>query len=166
MWRIHISVCTEGLTDRLINQQRSINIICQTFGADRGWFPHFSLPLNVFYLLMRFYLLIFWLCGVSALAQTTDTLFVIVRHIQLLGNQKTNDRIILRELDIHEGDTLRKADLAERLEKDRRKVFNTNLFLSVTLSLTNQTSQKADLQVEVKVVKTIKGKWFISTKCL
>ena len=99
---------------------------------------------------MRFYLLIFWLCGVSALAQTTDTSFVVVQHIQLLGNQKTDDRIILRELDIHEGDTLRKADLAERLEKDRRKVFNTNLFLSVKLSLTNQTTQTADLQVEIK----------------
>ncbi|MFN8354922.1 MAG: BamA/TamA family outer membrane protein [Spirosomataceae bacterium] len=104
---------------------------------------------------MRFYLLFFWLLAVTAAAQTSDSSFVVIQHIQLVGNHQTKSSIILRELDLHEGDTLRIAEAEERLEKDRRKVFNTNLFLSVKLSLTNQVAQTADLQVEVK------EQWFI-----
>ena len=62
---------------------------------------------------------------------TTD--FVIVEDIQVMGNQKTKEHIILRELDIHQGTVLYKARLDSILLRNQNNVFNTNLFITVEL---------------------------------
>ena len=56
---------------------------------------------------------------------------VTVEKIILIGNTKTKDRIILRELEVEQGQTYLQAELDEILKKDRNKVFNTNLFVTV-----------------------------------
>ncbi|OZI07789.1 hypothetical protein BWI93_12535 [Siphonobacter sp. BAB-5385] len=46
-----------------------------------------------------------------------DSNYVVVREIRLVGNRRTKDYIIRRELDFREGDTLSLQMLPERLEK-------------------------------------------------
>lgn len=83
-------------------------------------------------------------------AQRSDSSFVVVGQVVVKGNKLTKEGIILRELDLHPGDTLRLADAPERLEKERRKVFNTNLFLSVTLELEYLPERRANVLVGVR----------------
>lgn len=62
---------------------------------------------------------------------TTD--FVIIEDIQIIGNRRTKEHIILRELDIHEGTVLYESRLDSILERNRNNVFNTDLFITVEL---------------------------------
>jgi outer membrane protein assembly factor BamA len=54
-----------------------------------------------------------------------------VGPIIFAGNAVTKERILRAELDFHEGDTLDVADLPTRLEANRRRLFNLQLFHAV-----------------------------------
>ena len=56
-----------------------------------------------------------------------------VGTIIFAGNAVTKDRILRAELDFHEGDTLTLADLPARLETNRRRLFNLQLFHAVVV---------------------------------
>ena len=56
-----------------------------------------------------------------------------IGNIYLLGNKKTQDEIILRELDFAQGDKLTIAKLSEKLQLDQQKITNTRLFVTVEL---------------------------------
>ena len=56
-----------------------------------------------------------------------------VSVILFTGNAVTKERILRAELDIHEGDTLALADLPTRLEANRRRLFNLQLFHAVVV---------------------------------
>ncbi|MCP4520323.1 MAG: BamA/TamA family outer membrane protein [Cytophagales bacterium] len=81
----------------------------------------------------------------------------VVENITLVGNKKTKDKIILRELDIHEGDTILWTRQKEVEERNRNKVFNTQLFVESTIKLTPypNDSTKCDLVIQVK------ERWYI-----
>jgi outer membrane protein assembly factor BamA len=79
-----------------------------------------------------------------------DTGYVVVQSIRFAGNVKTKERILSRELDFRAGDTLRQADLAERLELNRRKVFNTNLFVTVEATARPVGPQAVDVEFNLK----------------
>lgn len=79
---------------------------------------------------------------------------VIVNEIILVGNHKTNESIILRELDFRIGDTLLNNNLNKRLELNRRKIMNTNLFVKVDLQTTSSNGQ---LQIQIN----LQEQWFI-----
>ncbi|PJJ74949.1 surface antigen-like protein [Thermoflavifilum aggregans] len=74
---------------------------------------------------------------------------VIIRHIDISGNKKTNDAIILRELAIHPGDTLPWKQAPALLEEARQRVINTSLFLSVNVYFKNWHAQQVDIGVDV-----------------
>lgn len=74
---------------------------------------------------------------------------VIVNTIVVEGNQKTKEYIILRELDIVSGDTLDLTKKEELLVKNRNKIFNTNLFNTVELSIQNIENQRVFLLISV-----------------
>ncbi|WP_273214120.1 BamA/TamA family outer membrane protein [Runella zeae] len=77
---------------------------------------------------------LFHACWMSVWGGTPDTTQkVVVRQVQLIGNFRTKERIIRREMDVKGGDTLTVFKLDSLLEYDRRKILNTNLFLSVEL---------------------------------
>lgn len=59
-----------------------------------------------------------------------------IGQILFVGNEVTKERVLRAELDIHEGDTLAAADVARRLERNRRRLFNLQLFNQVHLQLT------------------------------
>ena len=54
-----------------------------------------------------------------------------IDSIHFVGNEKTRENILRRELDFHEKDSLSIQDLNERIEYNRRKLMNTNLFIWV-----------------------------------
>jgi outer membrane protein assembly factor BamA len=56
-----------------------------------------------------------------------------VGTILFLGNSVTKERILRVELDFHEGDTLALADLPARLEANRSRLFNLQLFHAVVV---------------------------------
>jgi outer membrane protein assembly factor BamA len=54
-----------------------------------------------------------------------------VRAILFAGNHRTVERALRAELSFHEGDSLDVADLAARLEVNRRRIYNLQLFHAV-----------------------------------
>ncbi len=58
---------------------------------------------------------------------------VFVGRILFAGNAITKERILRAELDFTEGDTLALADLPARLEANRRRLFNLQLFHAVVV---------------------------------
>jgi len=85
----------------------------------------------------------------NLLLQDADSMLVI-KKINIFGNNQTKTPIILRELDLVEGDSIKKLDLDKRLDLNRRKLINTNLFVTV----------------EIKTVQTIDNQIIIDLKLL
>jgi outer membrane protein assembly factor BamA len=56
-----------------------------------------------------------------------------IGSILFVGNAVTKERVLRAELDFHEGDTLTTATLARRLEFNRRRLFNLQLFHQVLM---------------------------------
>jgi outer membrane protein assembly factor BamA len=83
--------------------------------------------------------------NLSAVANTVidSTQRVVIRSVSLIGNYKTKDRIILREMTLHTGDTVRLSDLPDRLTWDRRNINNTVLFVTVDIKTTLVTADSS-----------------------
>ncbi len=85
--------------------------------------------------------------------QSTDTLqtipiaWVVIQEIELIGNKQTRPQIINRELTIHVGDTLLLVSADSLLERNRNNVFNTNLFVSVSIDLVHTAPREANLKI-------------------
>ncbi|MFT4032660.1 MAG: BamA/TamA family outer membrane protein [Siphonobacter sp.] len=79
-----------------------------------------------------------------------DSGYVIVQEVRFVGNHQTKEFILRRELDFKEGDTLRTAFIQERIEKNRRKVFNTNLFVTVDTQVKMQDERQAIVEFDLR----------------
>lgn len=86
---------------------------------------------------------------------------VIVRSVTLNGNFRTRDRIVLREMTLHVGDTVRLVDLPGRVAWDQRNISNTNLF--VTVDVATQQSVPADSTQPglFDLTVTMKERWYL-----
>lgn len=108
-------------------------------------------------------LTVFFLTSLSVLANPLidSTQSVLIGTVTLSGNQRTRDRIVLREMTLHPGDTVRLADLPGRIAWDRRNISNTNLFITVDvrpqLVPAADTTQPARLDLTV----LMKERWYI-----
>ncbi|WP_128545755.1 POTRA domain-containing protein [Larkinella soli] len=80
---------------------------------------------------------------------------VVVRSVQIRGNHRTRERIILREMDVRVGDTIRREDLTAKLAWDQRKITNTNLFVTVDVVAHDVGSQLVDVEV------SLKERWYV-----
>jgi len=87
--------------------------------------------------------------GQRPLAVVTDTSYFIVRNVLITGNKRTRSSYVLRELGIVPGDTIRLKDLPGTLEKGRRQLMNTALFLNVIPNVRNWEGESADLEFAV-----------------
>lgn len=65
------------------------------------------------------------------LLQKAEAQYVVIDSVLFKGNEKTRDNILRRELDIFPGDTLLVSEVDSRVEFNRRKLINTNLFIWV-----------------------------------
>ncbi|WP_051313053.1 BamA/TamA family outer membrane protein [Sporocytophaga myxococcoides] len=82
-------------------------------------------------------------------SEACDTSFIIINNINLEGNKRTKDRIILRELSIEPGDTILKKELEPLLSKTRNRIFNTGLFLKADVILIGDSIIR-ELKITVK----------------
>jgi outer membrane protein assembly factor BamA len=88
-------------------------------------------------------------CSQSVVANEAKN--VIIGDVIVEGNNRTRGTIILREMAIKTGDTIPSQQLDERIEIDRRKVVNTNLFITVAiLTRPNEDSISTDIRIIVK----------------
>ena len=87
-------------------------------------------------------------------SQSADSV-IVIKQINISGNKKTKESIILRELDLVVGDSIKKEDLEKRLDLNRRKIINTNLFVTVEVKLT----QIIDNQVVIDI--KLQEQWFL-----
>lgn len=102
-----------------------------------------------------------WCQGVRAESAVDSSRSVLVRSVKLVGNIRTRDRIILREMSLHTGDTVRLSDLPGRLAWDQRNINNTNLFITVALS-SAQTSPADTTQLpQLDLTVTMKERWYL-----
>jgi len=74
---------------------------------------------------------------------------VVIDKIFIVGNKKTKDRIILRELDIKAGDVYDKGDLEEILVTERNKIFNLRLFNTVKITTLELSPTLIDIVINV-----------------
>jgi hypothetical protein len=92
--------------------------------------------------------------GDTALNNAADSSTVVIDKIFVVGNRKTKERIILRELDIMAGQAYTRAELDELIAQDRKKILNTRLFLTVDVSV---VALDADL---VDVIIRVSERWY------
>lgn len=76
--------------------------------------------------------------------------FVRINRIFIVGNDVTRDRIILRELSLHEGDIIYTADLPSVLEVDKKKLINTRLFNTVNIRTLEFDKDQFDILIDLK----------------
>jgi len=117
----------------------------------RGWFVFFSL------------VFLFPTSGFLYAQRADSASTVIIQRVNLVGNVRTRDRIVFRELEIHTGDTIQLTDLPGKLAWDQRKLNNTNLFITVTVTARKTADSLAvnggPTPVEVDVV--MKERWYV-----
>ncbi len=81
---------------------------------------------------------------------TLDRSEIRINRIYILGNKKTKRSIITRELTLNEGDTIAAYRLPLLIEDDRNKVYNTQLFNTVTIEKLKLDSSEIDLLIKVE----------------
>lgn len=89
--------------------------------------------------------------SVDVIGQNTH----VVAGIVVEGNKRTKERIILRELTVHEGDTVTAEGLYERLERSRQNLMNTSLFNTVVILPTYLPG------TEVFLTITVNERWYL-----
>ncbi len=94
-------------------------------------------------------------------AQTDSSQSVIVRSITLEGNVKTKDRIILREMTLHAGDSVRLADLPGRVQWDQRNINNTTLFVTVDIATRIIPAADSTQLAQIDLTVVMKERWYI-----
>lgn len=73
-----------------------------------------------------------------------------INEIYIIGNEKTREPIITRELKVQEGETVYSVELKSLVESSRNNVYNTNLFSTVDIEILKLDSATVDLLVKVK----------------
>lgn len=99
---------------------------------------------------LRFKILFFIVVGaVGHVYSQESPRSVLIDNIFLTGNNKTRDRIILRELSVEIGQKYDYANLEKILEADRNKIYNTKLFNEVVVEILELDYDKVDIVIQV-----------------
>jgi outer membrane protein assembly factor BamA len=83
-------------------------------------------------------------------AVVTSNQYVTVNNIVIKGNKRTKAYIILREMVVHQGDTILLKDLNKKLEQSRNQVYNTALFVDAIISAGQKIGNSITVEVDVK----------------
>lgn len=81
--------------------------------------------------------------------QNAENVFT-VRNIDISGNKKTKESVILRELPFQSGDTYILSELVKKFEDARKQLMNTVLFHEVVVALNKFEGNNVDILVAVK----------------
>lgn len=85
------------------------------------------------------------------------TQVVLVRSIDYIGNKKTKEKIISREVDIDVNTRYVKSELLELIKLDENKIFNTGLFNSVK----GEIIHKSNDSTQVDIIFFVEERWYI-----
>ena len=114
----------------------------------------------------------FWLSLFGHSVSDTSQ-YIRVRQVTFTGNYRTREHIIRREMDVRTGDVLTAQRLDSLLEFDRRKILNTNLFVTVELkrkTIDSDTTGMAFYTADGKLIATpqtvdlevvVKEQWYL-----
>jgi outer membrane protein assembly factor BamA len=72
-----------------------------------------------------------------------------IDRIFIVGNKKTKQRIILRELDFKENETIGTHNLLTRIKRNEDNIFNTRLFISVNITFILIEDNQVDVIIRV-----------------
>lgn len=92
-------------------------------------------------------------------ADTNSVSLLTIGNISIEGNYRTRTPIILREMALKPGDELFEKELIDRLEIDRRKIVNTNLFISVEMKYFQDLEDKTLINIRI----VVKERWYFIT---
>lgn len=94
---------------------------------------------------------------VAVTAQTADSShYYRINKIEIVGNKKTKDRIILRELVKKEQDTFLLKNITRLKKRDEYNIFNTQLFIYDSLyCFVNDSARTVNYKIKVK------ERWYI-----
>ena len=73
-----------------------------------------------------------------------------IDKIFIIGQKKTKEHIIRRELSLADGQLMSREDLDKAIEEDNRKLINTSLFLSVDINIVELSEEKVDIIIRVE----------------
>ncbi len=72
-----------------------------------------------------------------------------IDRIFIVGNRRTREQIIRREMDFTDGDKISSHDINRRIKRNEDNIFNSRLFLSVNISLVQIEGDEYDIIVRV-----------------
>ena len=81
--------------------------------------------------------------------QGSENMFT-VREIDISGNKKTKETVILRELPFQSGETYALSELVKKFEDARKQLMNTALFHEVVVALKKFEGNNVDIMIAVK----------------
>ena len=107
---------------------------------------------NFFISLLFFLFLFASSANGQSTSDTTNQQWVYVESINLIGNKKTRDLIVYRELDFSVGDSLLVEELGARLERNRLFVLNTGVFndAKINIKTWDQKTNRVGIEIEMK----------------
>lgn len=97
---------------------------------------------------MRLQLILFSILF-SALGGIAQESYYVIQDVEIVGNNRTNERIITRELAAKPGDTIGISELEPLLERSQRNIFNTLLFVTVDVKPVFLDNGKIDIYILV-----------------
>ncbi len=89
----------------------------------------------------------------DTLALSTD--YVMIGDIQIIGNKRTKESVVMRELSFEIGDIFLEDDLLALFKEDKEKLTRTRLFLSVDIEHHKLPENK------VRVLIKVSERWYI-----
>lgn len=102
-----------------------------------------------------------WLCIFVALLSSVVKVdaaeHILINTIKIEGNRKTKEALILREMDLKQGDSVVIAKLTERLSYNQTLLMNTGLFNDVEINIKQWGEHQQAVDLSIKVVES----WYI-----
>lgn len=99
-------------------------------------------------LLLLYCLMLSW--PGTAQTPTDSTAWLKLNRVIIIGNKKTLDRIITRELTLKPGDSIQRFNLDPTLTRDKNKIYNLRIFHAVKPRVLELPNHSFDLLVEVE----------------
>ena len=88
------------------------------------------------------------------ISPSDSTRVVLIDDVFIIGNNKTNESIITREMEMVSGLEMRYDELLLLIKSDRERIYNTRLFNSVEINIIDQTDEVVD------VIITVTERWY------
>ncbi len=109
------------------------------------------------FLFRAFCTIFFHICLTYCCLLQAQTNYAIIQSVELVGNKRTKDAIVIRELDLAVGDTLYTSDITEQFLENEKRILSTGLFTDVSINL----KKWDDLANESVIEIVLQENWYI-----